>query len=302
MAKIEVEDEVKSRGGFLFKVSALIVIIVVFFSVCFWFLKQPSGKDFLAKMSEIFGLEAESVSEFVDNLDIKDVAQNAMDNAINSVGAVIIGDSNPLEKSQEAKKAESASKAALADTFITASDAPNSASIESASLRAGELAKDDEIRRLQEALAQKEEQISQLAKTMDGLDSSVEQIKNAKNNISSKMRYTIKPKKKIIAECFSMATGRWEIPSGCLLHIATNANKAMELDKKVVAFEVQGIVDTKSYRGLSPELKQEGLASFRALAAIKEIEKKVPNAVAFEGPSIQLPEKRGYTIKAYYVE
>lgn len=300
MAKIEVEDEVKSRGGFLFKVSALIVIIVVFFSVCFWFLKQPSGKDFLAKMSEIFGLEAESVSEFVDNLDIKDVAQNAMDSAINSVGAAIIGDSNP--KSQKAKSTESANKAALADTFITASDAPNSASIESANLRTAEIAKDDEIRRLQEALAQKEEQISQLAKTMDGLDSSVEQIKNAKNNISSKMRYTIKPKKKIIAECFSMATGRWEIPDGCLLHIATNANKAMELDKKVVAFEVQGIVDTKSYRGLSPELKQEGLASFRALAAIKEIEKKVPNAVAFEGPSIQLPEKRGYTIKAYYVE
>ncbi|MDY3113548.1 MAG: hypothetical protein SOW25_04385, partial [Helicobacter sp.] len=127
-------------------------------------------------------------------------------------------------------------------------------------------------------------------------------IQSKSANIATKLRYSIKPKKQIVAECYSMQIGSWDIPKSCLLAIATKVNAELENDKKVVAFEIQGVVDTNPYRGLSPELKQEGLASFRAWSAIREINAKLPNAIAFEGPSLQLENKRGYKIKAYFVE
>lgn len=163
-----------------------------------------------------------------------------------------------------------------------------------------ELAKDDEIKRLQEALYQKEREVANLAQSVKGLGNSVREIQS--QNTATKLRYTIKPKKQIIAECFSMEIGKWDIPRSCLLSIATKVNAELENDKRVVAFEIQGIVDTNPYRGLSPELKQEGLASFRAWSAIREINTKLPNATAFEGPSLQLANKRGYRIKAYFVD
>ncbi len=168
-----------------------------------------------------------------------------------------------------------------------------------------ETAKDEEIKRLQEALFQKEKELASLAQSVDGLSLSVKEMQNARNvesNTTARLRYTIKPKKQIITECFSMQTGAWEIPQSCLLAIATKVDKELQTDKRVVAFEVQGIVDTNPYRGLSPELKQEGLASFRAWNAIRAINDKIPNATVFEGPSLQLENKRGYSIKAYFVE
>lgn len=166
-------------------------------------------------------------------------------------------------------------------------------------------AKDDEIKRLQEALYQKEKELASLAQSVDGLSLSVKEMQNTRNvesNTTARLRYTIKPKRQIITECFSMNIGAWEIPQSCLLSIATKVDKELQADKRVVAFEVQGIVDTNPYRGLSPELKQEGLASFRAWNAIRAINDKIPNAVVFEGPSLQLENKRGYSIKAYFVE
>lgn len=168
-----------------------------------------------------------------------------------------------------------------------------------------EFAKDEEIKRLQEALYQKEKELASLAQSVDGLSLSVKEMQNARGaeaNTMAKLRYTIKPKKQIIAECFSMNVGQWQIPQSCMLSIATKVDKELQEDKRVVAFEVQGIVDTRPYRGLSSELKQEGLASFRAWNAIRAINAKIPNATVFEGPSLQLENKRGYSIKAYFVE
>lgn len=170
---------------------------------------------------------------------------------------------------------------------------------------ASEYAKDEEIKRLQEALNQKEKELATLSQSVDGLRLSVREmqdVRNAQSNTMAKLRYTIKPKKQIITECFSMNIGSWEIPQSCLLSIATKVDKELQSDKRVVAFEVQGIVDTNPYRGLSPELKQEGLASFRAWNAIRAINAKIPNATVFEGPSLQQENKRGYSIKAYFVE
>ena len=77
------------------------------------------------------------------------------------------------------------------------------------------------------------------------------QEKKAQNTMT-KLRYSIKPKRQIITECFSMEIGKWEIPQSCLLSIATKVDSELQNDKRVVAFEVQGIVDTNPYRGLSP--------------------------------------------------
>ncbi|MBD5165684.1 MAG: hypothetical protein HDT10_07715 [Helicobacter sp.] len=177
--------------------------------------------------------------------------------------------------------------------------------VESQTNFASEFAKDEEIKRLQEALYQKEKELATLSQSVDGLTLSVKEMQNARNaqaDTMARLRYTIKPKKQIIAECFSMNIGSWEIPQSCLLSIATKVDKELQSDKRVVAFEVQGIVDTNPYRGLSPELKQEGLASFRAWNAIRAINAKIPNATVFEGPSLQQENKRGYSIKAYFVE
>ncbi|MCH5322184.1 MAG: hypothetical protein J1E31_01205 [Helicobacter sp.] len=164
------------------------------------------------------------------------------------------------------------------------------------------LAKDEEILRLQQALAQKENELTALSASVNGLSSSVEQMKKDRQTITNNMRFSIKPKKQIVTECYSMVRGEWKIPQACLLSIATKVNAELANDKRVVAFEVSGIVDSVPYGGLSPELKQEGLASFRAWEAIREINRKIPTATAFEGASIQSPDKRGYSIKAYFVE
>ncbi len=171
-----------------------------------------------------------------------------------------------------------------------------------------ELSKDEEIQYLQGMLQQKERELRNLAQSVDGLNLSLRELQDAKKNTQqiqntiTKLRYSIKPKQKIIAECFSMEIGRWEIPQSCILSLVTKVGKELQEDKRVVAFEVQGIVDTNPYRGLSAELKQEGLASFRAWRAIRSINAKIPNATIFEGPSLQLANKRGYSIKAYFVE
>ncbi|MGP1449942.1 MAG: hypothetical protein ACTTJS_02285 [Wolinella sp.] len=150
-------------------------------------------------------------------------------------------------------------------------------------------------------------ELERLKMELDGKNRQIEQLKErgvgtASEAMRERLRYTIRPKERIITECHTMSVGIWQIPDNCALSLAANVNKELESDKRVVAFEVQGIVDTTPYRGLSPELKQEGLASFRAHAAIKAIGEKLPNAVVFEGASLQEAGKRGYRIKAYFVE
>ena len=147
-----------------------------------------------------------------------------------------------------------------------------------------------EIERLKAELEQRQQQIDRLVETRRATEA---------NPVLS---YMIHPKEAIITECRTMEVGKWAIPENCAISVAANVHKELEADKRVVVFEVQGIVDSSPYGGLSPELKQEGLASFRAREAIRAIAKKLPDAVAFEGPSLQEASHRGYRIKAYYVE
>lgn len=127
-------------------------------------------------------------------------------------------------------------------------------------------------------------------------------LKKQTNNIVQKLNYVIKPKNKLVVECYSAPNGKWNIPQECAKTLISNVQAILKEDKKIVALEVSGVVDEQKYRGLSPELKQEGLASFRAKSVIEYLKKSLPTITTFEGLSIQQKGKRGYFIRAYYVE
>lgn len=169
---------------------------------------------------------------------------------------------------------------------------PPQLSQESKQTSAEKDARDEEIAILKAALLEKQQ-------TVDQLKSNLEMVRNSQTSTAAKLRYTIKAKKQFVSECYVMERGQWNHPSNCALGIVANAKKVLQEDKDIVVFEVQGIVDTRPYKGLSPELKQKGLASFRAQEAIKALQEKVPTVIAFEGPSAQEDNHRGYKVKAY---
>lgn len=127
-------------------------------------------------------------------------------------------------------------------------------------------------------------------------------LKEEQNSIPVKLRYSIRPKEKIVAACHTMKIGRWGMPKNCQDELINGIFSITKEDNKIVAFEVSGVVDNLPYAGFSPELKQEGLASFRAREAIWVVGKKMPNVAVFEGLSQQQAYKRGFVVRAYYVE
>ena len=127
-------------------------------------------------------------------------------------------------------------------------------------------------------------------------------LKKQASSMSQKLSYIIKPKAKVVVECYKSKTGKWQLPQECAKTLIGNVQAILKEDKKIVALEVSGVVDEQKYKGLSPELKQEGLASFRAKSVIEYLRKTLPTITTFEGLSIQQKGKRGYFIRAYYVE
>lgn len=127
-------------------------------------------------------------------------------------------------------------------------------------------------------------------------------LKKQATSMTQKLSYVIKPKAKVVVECYKSRTGKWQLPQGCAKTLINNVQTILKEDKKIVALEVSGVVDEQKYKGFSPELKQEGLASFRAKSVMEYLKKALPTITTFEGLSIQQKGKRGYFIRAYYVE
>lgn len=118
----------------------------------------------------------------------------------------------------------------------------------------------------------------------------------------SQLQYTIKPLNKNITNCHTMRNGKWVMPESCGKDIVESVQNLIDTNKELIALEVIGIVDNNPYAGPSAELKQEGLASFRAREAIRLITRNFSSIAVFEGLSIQAPNKRGFEIKAYYLQ
>lgn len=124
---------------------------------------------------------------------------------------------------------------------------------------------------------------------------------NTQDNIVSRLNYSIKPLDMIVASCYTMSNGRWNMVNSCEDSMVSSINHLIDTNKEIVALEVSGIVDSNPYAGPSAELKQEGLASFRAREAIKIITSEFSNIAVFEGLSMQVSNKRGFEVKAYYL-
>lgn len=122
----------------------------------------------------------------------------------------------------------------------------------------------------------------------------------AKSTVAS-LKYTIKPNNADIYECVNMRNGRWIMPKKCEEDILNAVQRLIDANNELIAIEVSGIVDGNPYSGPSAELKQEGLASFRAREGIISIMRGYSNVAAFEGPSQQVRGKRGFQVKAYYL-
>lgn len=118
----------------------------------------------------------------------------------------------------------------------------------------------------------------------------------------SQLKYAIKPLDKNIASCNTMINGRWNVPDSCRDDVLSAIKKLVSANSDIIAIEVSGIVDNSPYSGPSAELKQEGLASFRAREAIGIITREFSSVAVFEGLSIQAPNKRGFEVKAYYLQ
>ena len=118
----------------------------------------------------------------------------------------------------------------------------------------------------------------------------------------TQLKYIIKPLDKNIASCNTMRNGRWSMPNACKDEVLSAIKTLISTNSEIIAIEVSGVVDSSPYSGPSAELKQEGLASFRAREAIGVITRGFSNIAVFEGLSIQAPNKRGFEVKAYYLQ
>ncbi len=126
-------------------------------------------------------------------------------------------------------------------------------------------------------------------------------IDSAPSAISS-LKYTIKPNNADIFVCNDMRNGGWKLPQKCADGLINAVQRLIESNAELIAFEVSGIVDNSPYSGPSAELKQEGLASFRAREGIFAIMRRFSDVAAFEGLSMQEPNMRGFQVRAYYLQ
>lgn len=125
---------------------------------------------------------------------------------------------------------------------------------------------------------------------------------NTKSNTITALKYAIVPNNIDIFECNTMMNGKWDMPKKCKDSALKAIQKLIDDNNELIALEVNGIVDSNPYAGPSAELKQEGLASFRAREAIGSIIRAYSNVAVFEGISMQQNNKRGFQIKAYYLK
>jgi len=112
----------------------------------------------------------------------------------------------------------------------------------------------------------------------------------------TQVRELKKPKKELVFTCYSFETGSFEGDERC-----EELSKA--LNNKYDLFEVRGVVDEQPYAGPSAELKQEGLASYRAREGAKMVEGKAgSDSIILQGFGVQERAKRGFEVYGYKYE
>lgn len=112
----------------------------------------------------------------------------------------------------------------------------------------------------------------------------------------TQIRELKKPKKELVFTCYSFETGSFKSDGRC-----KELSKALK--NRYDLFEVRGVVDEQPYAGPSAELKQEGLASYRAREGAKMVEQKAGNdTIILQGFGVQERAKRGFEVYGYKYE
>lgn len=149
------------------------------------------------------------------------------------------------------------------------------------------------VKKLQDKIKTQEITIKDLKATVDSL----------KKNMKMDLAKLKKPVSKFVAECYGMEVGTWNVDQECIRKAQKTIKRMAKKYSGIIAWEVLPVVDSRPYKGLSPELKQEGLASFRAQAGIKLIHDTLKKEViAFKGMTIKEEVKRGFIIKVHYLK
>ena len=100
--------------------------------------------------------------------------------------------------------------------------------------------------------------------------------------------------------CTKMAIGKWGMPKSCFKEIRSFLDK--QLNENTDFFVITPIVDTRQYRGLSPELKQAGLGQYRAQSVKAVLKEKMgPNIHIFQKKTMQKEEMRGFVLELYRI-
>ena len=100
---------------------------------------------------------------------------------------------------------------------------------------------------------------------------------------SSENRATLLPKRLIVEEkekeksqsfleksqfsCLEFQTGNWNLPLACKKKLIHFIKKSSEAKSEI--YFITGVIDSDPYKGLSIELKQTGLAMYRAKEIVK---------------------------------
>lgn len=150
-----------------------------------------------------------------------------------------------------------------------------------------------------------EERISSLMKKVEDQQNEIKRLSQMlgdSKNVTQSVTKIQKPKSIIVAECTDMSVGKWQITEKCKQDLLAGIENTLKNTKDILAWEVVPIVDERPYKGSSPELKQEGLASFRTKDArelLDNIDKE--DSLIFKGLTLKIDQKRGFKLKAYHL-
>lgn len=107
-----------------------------------------------------------------------------------------------------------------------------------------------------------------------------------------------KPERRLIYECIGYSVGGWEIPELCSKGLKEKITK--ESLQNSIAIELAPIVDSTPYLGPSSELKQEGLATYRAKSVKNELQNSAAEQLPMlQGATIQEANTRGFKLYCY---
>lgn len=148
----------------------------------------------------------------------------------------------------------------------------------------------EEIKSQRDALAKR---VAELERSIDR-GSSFTEVKTENKESIVAVKSLKKPKKVHLFSCLEFDVGSYKADKRCK-DIAKSAKK-MGYD----LYEIRGVVDNQPYAGLSPELKQEGLAGYRAKEGASLLEEDIPkDSILFQGFSKQMDKKRGFEVYGY---